>query len=608
MDAELAAFLNDLSDQSREETICICTDLYQQNQNLSRTLSELQNATNEISLQFQQMKAERDAALYENAELKKQNLHLTQVAAKFQQELFGRSSEKVNHLIEFSKVPEDPLSEESDPEAPQQRGTVIPFKRTKAPGEKSARKTRKDRLAGLPVQSVFELDVESLNEQYGEGNWRIAFWHSHENVQYVKATSYVRRTHTPVISVGLEHVLVTIPWDGALIPKSFASSSLVAQIMYERGCLYLPYYRQEHDPDHFGFPLSRQDACNWANRCALEYMLPVYEHLRRMLRDQPYQQCDETTWRVIRAGEDAGAIQFMWVHCTSELSDDHPIVNYCYEKSRSADHLRRFYEGLDHLIHLSCDAYSAYPAVAAELNDLILLCGCMMHARRRAADAARLLPALSDTDDPAAGSPEWELIRLFAELYRADEPLKRLSAEKRLAKRQKDSKEKADALFGFIHEFDIDDPAASEKMKDAVAYARNHEESLRRFLTDASIPIDNGNCERKVKPAALIRKNSLFSCSEDGARATAITLSLIETARANGADAYYYLKYLLDEMPRRLLPTAENLPDYLNEMLPWSDRYRSYEREQRKQVIRCQIPPDEERPKTPRKKKRQQTA
>ena len=44
----------------------------------------------------------------------------------------------------------------------------------------------------------------------------------------------------------------------------------------------------------------------------------------------------------------------------------------------------------------------------------------------------------------------------------------------------------------------------------------------------------------------------MFSFSLNGAEAMVTIVSLIETARANNADPYYYLKYLMDKMPKHL--------------------------------------------------------
>ena len=64
--------------------------------------------------------------------------------------------------------------------------------------------------------------------------------------------------------------------------------------------------------------------------------------------------------------------------------------------------------------------------------------------------------------------------------------------------------------------------------------------------------IDNGFCERSFKNLCVGRRNWLFCNTPDGAEATVIVYSLIETAKANGANPYYYLKYLLEEMPKHM--------------------------------------------------------
>jgi hypothetical protein len=48
----------------------------------------------------------------------------------------------------------------------------------------------------------------------------------------------------------------------------------------------------------------------------------------------------------------------------------------------------------------------------------------------------------------------------------------------------------------------------------------------------------------------------LFSCSPEGAHASAAIYSLIETAKANGLDPYWYLKHLFKHVPEAM--TMEN--------------------------------------------------
>ena len=50
----------------------------------------------------------------------------------------------------------------------------------------------------------------------------------------------------------------------------------------------------------------------------------------------------------------------------------------------------------------------------------------------------------------------------------------------------------------------------------------------------------------------------------DGANASAMVYSMVETAKANGADVYLYLKYLLTKTPTDLTSDEE-----LEKLCPW---------------------------------------
>ena len=226
------------------------------------------------------------------------------------------------------------------------------------------------------------------------------------------------------------------------------------------------------------------------------------------------------------------------------------------------------------------------------------ICGCLMHARRRFVSALSVLSPKGLTEEQLRQLPEVKGLTLIGEIYHADEPLKALSAVERQKKRQNDVREKVDAYFGFVNTFDLETPLVSEKLKDAIQYSRNQEEYLRRFLCDGNIPLDDGATERSVRPVAQGRRNYLFSNTIPGAEATVIASTLIETAKANHAEAYFYLKYLLEQMPQHLYDKGKgHLPD----MMPWSDAYRNYEKSQKQSLADGMSPPGNEKPRTPRK-------
>ena len=250
---------------------------------------------------------------------------------------------------------------------------------TRSRGKKSYGKREED-LANLPSVNVYELDVNGLNEKYGENNWRIAYWHSYQTVESVISTVYTKKLYVPVISVGLEHELCSIPRENVLIKNSMASASLAALIFYHKFFLAMPIYRQETYFKNLGLTLSRQTMNNWVNRLATEIFSMVYDKLTQMLMQVEYQQCDETYFQVNKDGREAGTKSFMWVHITSELLKRHPIIVYCFELTRGTDHLRKFYE--DFKGYITCDAYISYHVLGKENADVIIICGCMMHYPR----------------------------------------------------------------------------------------------------------------------------------------------------------------------------------------------------------------------------------
>ena len=88
----------------------------------------------------------------------------------------------------------------------------------------------------------------------------------------------------------------------------------------------------------------------------------------------------------------------------------------------------------------------------------------------------------------------------------------------------------------------------------------------------------------------------------------AIISSMIATAKANGADPYYYLKYLLEKMSRRVYYSTDDYSDCLPDMMPWSNACKAYERDEKQRIVNCYAPPGMEKPKTPRKKKKETVA
>ena len=556
--------------------------------------SEYLRVQTETALLCQQLRDEAKGLRHENEEMRKKLEKLESKDKLDTNRLFGRKTEKIDDLLNQSSEngsTADPISEDA-PEGQEEDAPETGKKTHRGRTGKRRSGKRKEDLSRLPQRTVYEYDPEELDRVYGKGNWRVVSWHGSTKKEVIPAIVYAKTTYTPVLSVGLEHVMVSVPPRDMLLPGSDATESLVAWIMNNKFVLSLPLYRQEAEFARRGIALSRQTMSNWIIRFSRDRFCQVAGRMAELLKASGCTQCDETTLLVIRDGRKAGRKSFMWIHVTSELSDGHPIAVFTYEPDRSTQHLRDFYD--DYIGRIICDAYCAYQTFESENEETVIICGCWMHSRRRWAEALRIRDVKGLSEKEIDELPEAKALRLIVDIYREENKLKGMDAAERLRGRQTAVREKVDAYFSFLESIQLDDPSISEKMKDAVNYSLNQRKYLCRFLKKGDVPIDNGYCERLAKAFAIGRGNWMFCTSPKGAEAAAIMYTLVETAKSNGADVYFYLKYLLEKAPST--PELKVGRKYLDELMPWSEEYKSYEVRQKKELLETALPPSDEEP------------
>jgi hypothetical protein len=66
---------------------------------------------------------------------------------------------------------------------------------------------------------------------------------------------------------------------------------------------------------------------------------------------------------------------------------------------------------------------------------------------------------------------------------------------------------------------------------------RKYRDQLFTFLDNPLVPYDNNHAERQIRPAVIIRKNSLCNRSEQGAATQAVLMSVYRTLKLRGLDA-----------------------------------------------------------------------
>ena len=87
----------------------------------------------------------------------------------------------------------------------------------------------------------------------------------------------------------------------------------------------------------------------------------------------------------------------------------------------------------------------------------------------------------------------------------------------------------------------------SGKLKKAIGYARKFRTRLEKIYEIGELPLSNNPVEQAIRPATLVRKNSLFATTVAGAKANAIWYSLIQTA----IDISKYLNYIFSLLEQR---------------------------------------------------------
>jgi transposase len=345
-----------------------------------------------------------------------------------------------------------------------------------------------------------------------------------------------------------EKVVKIAPPAPQLIPKSFATASLLAYVLVSKFCDALPFYRQEKLFHRIGIDIPRATMCRWATEVSRKCG-PLIELMHREIRAGPLIQMDETTVQVMgESGRANTTKSFMWV--IRGGAADHPILLYQYHPSRGAKIPLAYLKGYEG--YLQTDGYTGYDDAGKQPG--IVHVGCWAHVRRKFTDAQK--------PSKKAGSAE-AAISQIAKFYEIENRLRALNlSDEEFVRRRKEEIELL--LKGFRSWVDKKAPQVppSSLIGKAVKYALSQWEKLERYLEQAFLTPDTNLVENAIRPFVLGRKNWLFSGSPQGAFASASLYSLIETAKANALEPYWYLRHIFETLPH-----AENETDY-RKLLP----------------------------------------
>ena len=343
---------------------------------------------------------------------------------------------------------------------------------------------------------------------------------------------------------------VRMPPLASLIPGSIATSGLIAHILTSKFCDALPFYRQEKIFERLGVELSRSNMCKWALRAseACDGLLKLME--AKVISGNVI-GIDETTLKVLNEkGSENRQKSFMWLLRGGPPVE--PVLLYRHRQDRRSHFLKDILK--DYSGAIVTDGYAAYDEIGT--SNGIIHAGCWAHARRKFVELSKA------SANPATASFALERI---GKLYHIENELREgnFDAASVLKVRRTESHPIISELKKWLDE-NVELAPPKSLLGKAINYSLNQWNKLTSFLEDGAIPIDNNFTENGIRPYVIGRKNWLFAGNPAGADASATLYSLIETAKANGLEPYWYLRFIFE-----LLPYLEN-DEGLESLLPWN--------------------------------------
>ena len=460
--------------------------------------------------------------------LEKENALLRQKIDLLVRQLFGSKSERLDpaQLLLLLQGMDEPPGKAPEPVAAEEpRRSTVP----------SPPRERRPRLPEhLPV---IEEVLDPATVKACPQAWRCIGQEVSEQLDYEPARflrrrlirrKYVRRGE-------VDAVPVIAPLPASLQERCLAAPGLLAQILIAKFGDHLPLYRQEQIyRTRHGVHLPRPTMVRWI-ALAADWLRPIYEAIRTGVMAGGYVQVDETPIRYLAPGHGQTRQGYLWAY--SRPGGD---VLFDWQTSRAATCLDNII-AVDFTGTVQCDGYSAYPAFADRRASKVTLAGCWAHARRKFHEALESSPR-------TAG---W-IMRQIQHLYRIEKDLREHRAGPRLraAVRAHQSQPLIARLQRALTRLKLSRRHLPQSLLgQAIDYALGQWATLRVYLADGRIEIDNNLVENAIRPTAVGKKNWLFIGAAEAGQRGAILYTLVESCRRRGIDPHAYHRDLLTRLP-----------------------------------------------------------
>jgi transposase len=484
---------------------------------------------------YQNFESERTSYQQQLEENKQTILKLKQQIEMLQRKIWGKSSEKY--------IPEDPQQRKFDfdgldllPEekelATSAKEEIEQYKTIRVKVEEKSHPVRKPLPEGLPREET-HIYPGNINLE----NWTELAPEITEVLERDPARWFVRRIirHKYVLKdkslvQDIEKQIITAPMPLLPIAKSYAGSTLLADIIIDKYVNHLPFYRQIQMFKQQGISIAPATINGWFGGVA-DLMRPAYYRLKELVLRSGYIQSDETTIPIINNEKHKTINGYIWM--IRAVTEDLVFFHYDYGSRAQKVALQLFkdYQGV-----IQSDGYAVYDIY--ENKKGVLPIGCWAHARRKFEEALK--------EDKTRASYALEQISLLYDVERRADT-ENLSDEERSELRSRLSYPIMVAFEKWILS-EYPKVLPKGRIGNALRYTYNIYHKLTRYHLDGKLKIDNNLGENAIRPIALGRKNWLFCGNHDAAENAAIMYSMLGCCKAHEVNFRDWLVFFLNNI------------------------------------------------------------
>ncbi|TWU61729.1 IS66 family transposase [Crateriforma conspicua] len=589
-------------DEPRFQDDSLSSDMESCHRLIASLQAQITQQASELSLQEKLVEEQAHSVLELQAasdKLQERNTELTLRVEQLLQQLFGRKSERrvngegqlfldlgeeatleVVHALEEAVLEAEQIVQDAEQEK-QRRG--------------AKRLYRDDRK--FPEHLPRTEKTVDLPEEQREGSTLIGYdevesLHCKRSELYVPVTRYAKYAYPADKTQGAdqERGIVSPERPTGLVEGNRLDASIGVIVVAWKYFFHLPFYRQQDLFAGSRWTPSRSTLQNLETN--VEFALrPLADWLRGYLKTDRCIGCDETgvalitprnlpdlsghprrdritevLGEAIEKGKPSVKAHF-WGYYASRL----PVVAFDFTVSRhrdGPDDVLSDYEG-----NLVGDCWSGFQKIDVRSDSRMTFAACWAHARRKIDECRSAFPLQVA-----------KLESLIRMLYDVEDQNKTLDDTARRSRRQSLSRHALDQIDEYLGSEAMQSASVLPKSNLGIAAAdvRRHWAALNRFTEDASIPIDNNDCEQLMKRVATGRKNWLFRGSLASGERGSNLMTIIGSAIRKELDVHAYLEDVLRRALAGETDWASLAPHAWKAEHP--EAIRTYDSEERRQA------------------------